>query len=223
MEEYIKQEIFEIEVLTRLNSAKILNILVFTGGTMMRLCHGLNRYSVDLDFWVIDKINFEKLLKKMEKDLSSDYIITDSLLKHRTLLVELKGLKYPRRLKIEIRREQKKIDIENSIAYSKFSNTQVYVRTVTLNDMMNSKIDTFIARGEIRDLFDIEFLIKKGVPIKTTMSNLQLIRDKISKLKKSDFTQKLGSILEKRDREYYIKDGFKILNAELNKLILLYS
>lgn len=50
MQDLIMQERFEMEVLDKLNSSKILPKLVFTGGTMLRLCHGLNRYSADLDF-----------------------------------------------------------------------------------------------------------------------------------------------------------------------------
>ena len=50
-----KHEAFEIEVLDRLSSAKLLDPLVFGGGTMLRLCYELKRYSVDLDFWFVRK------------------------------------------------------------------------------------------------------------------------------------------------------------------------
>ncbi|MCD6228087.1 MAG: nucleotidyl transferase AbiEii/AbiGii toxin family protein [Candidatus Omnitrophica bacterium] len=50
-----KHEIFEIEVLEKLNNARFLEPLVFGGGTMLRLCWGLPRYLVDLDFWFIKK------------------------------------------------------------------------------------------------------------------------------------------------------------------------
>lgn len=56
MEELIKLEKFEIEVLEYLNSGKFLDNLVFVGGTMLRLCDGLNRFSNGLDFWVIKGI-----------------------------------------------------------------------------------------------------------------------------------------------------------------------
>jgi predicted nucleotidyltransferase component of viral defense system len=52
MQDLIKQEQFEIEVLDRLKSGRFLDNLIFTGGTMLRLCYGLNRFSVDLDFWL---------------------------------------------------------------------------------------------------------------------------------------------------------------------------
>ena len=52
-----QHEVFEIEVLEKMNSAKMLEPLVFGGGTMLRLCHELSRYSVDLDFWFVKKIS----------------------------------------------------------------------------------------------------------------------------------------------------------------------
>lgn len=55
MQNLIEQERFEIEVLDRLNSGRFLRFFIFCGGTMLRLCHGLDRYSVDLDFWMIDQ------------------------------------------------------------------------------------------------------------------------------------------------------------------------
>ena len=42
------------------------------------------------------------------------------------------------------------------------------VRTLSLQEMMSSKIETFLSRREIRDVFDIEFLIKKGIELKAS-------------------------------------------------------
>ena len=65
MDTFKQHEIFEIEVLDRiLKSAKLLDLLVFGGGTMLRLCHELQRYSVDLDFWFIKKTPHEAYLEQ---------------------------------------------------------------------------------------------------------------------------------------------------------------
>ncbi|MDH3259067.1 MAG: nucleotidyl transferase AbiEii/AbiGii toxin family protein, partial [Deltaproteobacteria bacterium] len=42
-----------MEVLEKLKNTGLLEPLVFGGGTMLRLCHELKRYSADLDFWFI--------------------------------------------------------------------------------------------------------------------------------------------------------------------------
>ena len=65
MQDLIKQEIFELEVLEKLKNNRILEPLVFVGGTMLRLCHDLNRYSVDLDFWLIKKVDIKNILPKL--------------------------------------------------------------------------------------------------------------------------------------------------------------
>ena len=51
-----QHEMFEIEVLDLLHRSKVLEPLVFGGGSMLRLCHELNRYSVDLDFWFMRQV-----------------------------------------------------------------------------------------------------------------------------------------------------------------------
>jgi predicted nucleotidyltransferase component of viral defense system len=63
MQDLIQQERFELEVLERLNSRKMLTKLVFAGGSMLRLCYGLNRFSVDLDFWLVKKVKLHSTSK----------------------------------------------------------------------------------------------------------------------------------------------------------------
>jgi len=219
MQDLIKQEQFELEVLDRLNSGKFLKKLIFGGGTMLRLCHGLNRFSVDLDFWVIQAINANSLFKSLKEYLSAFYDIRDSANKFNTILFELKSKNYPRGLKIEIRKEVKKIKTENTIAYSKHSNTQVFLRTVSLADMMLAKITAFLSRKEIRDVFDMEFLLKKGIAIDASRETLEQIISEIGSLTKKDYTAKLGSLLEEGERRYYTNENFKIIKSTINKLI----
>ncbi len=219
MHDLIKQEQFEIEVLDKLNSGRLLNDLIFCGGTMLRLCWELDRYSVDLDFWVIRELNFKELYDNLKNELSAHYRITDSANKFKTLLFELKSPSFPRSLKIEIRKEQKKIKTVSAIAYSKFSNIQVMLKTVTLEDMMSSKIHTFLNRKEIRDLFDIEFLVKRGIQIKEKDDILIKLIKGIDNLTKTDYTVKLGSLLDINQRKYYTGNNFIILKRHLTGAI----
>ncbi len=221
MQDLIKQEQFEIEVLDRLNSLGYLRSLVFCGGTMLRLCHGLNRYSVDLDFWIVRKpLDIAKLFKGLKTSLSAFYALSDAADKHHTLLFELRSKIYPRSLKIEIRKEiRQKIDTERVIAYSKHTNIQVLLTTVSLKDMMLNKIECFMTRKEIRDVFDIEFLVKKGIALPDGKKELLSVRAAIGKLVKKDYTVKLGSILDGDQRKYYTAENFKILKAAINDKI----
>ncbi len=219
MQDLIKQEQFELEVLDRLNSKRLLNDLVFGGGTMLRLCYGLNRFSVDLDFWVIKDIDTDKLFNNLKDSLSEFYELTDSANKFFTLLFELRSNDYPRRLKIEIRKETKQIKSEQSIAYSKYTNMQVFLKTISIEEMMKAKIAAFLERKEIRDVFDMEFLFKKGVSLDASDEILTKILKGIDSFNKQDYTVKLGSLLEEEQRKYYASENFKILKSAIKEKI----
>jgi len=216
MDIFKQHEIFEIEVLDRMNSAKMLDPLVFGGGSMLRLCHELNRYSVDLDFWFVKKVSQNDFFDKGLKTFEKYYEITDAQIKHYTILFELRSAQYPKRLKIEIRRELKDWDYQQDIAFSKFSTIQVFLNALTLDQTINNKIEAFLDRGEIRDCFDIEFMLHRGVEI-PRMDEKQSIafRKKLALLKDRDFIVKLGSILENDTRDYYIANRFRFLQEKL--------
>lgn len=214
MRDLIMQELFELEVLDRLNSGKFLTQIIFGGGTMLRLCHGLERFSVDLDFWVIKDLGPE-FFENMKGYLAKHYDIKDSAEKFYTILFELRSPDYPRSLKLEIRRKVKKIHVEQVIAYSKYANTQVFLKAVSLSDMMESKFEAFLDRQEIRDVFDMEFLFKRGVPLEASVDTLREVLRLINAFPRRDYTVKLGSLLEKEQRKYYSAENFKILKGEL--------
>ena len=211
-----QHEIFEIDGLDKMNSAKALDPLVFGGGTMLRLCHENDRYSVDLDFWFIKRISQSKYFEKLRMALGKDYEITDSQMKFHTLLFECRSAEYPKRLKIEIRREKKECDFQEKIAFSRFSTKHVLLKAHTLNQTMTNKIAAFLDRGEIRDCFDIEFLLRRGVDLPAlTDRQHQVFQKKLGQFKDRDFRVTLGSILEDKMRNYYVKQRFAYLEEKL--------
>ena len=211
-----KHEQFEMDVLYHLNSGRILEKIVFGGGTMLRLCHELNRYSADLDFWLIKTVAIETFQNKITAHLADEYEITDSQIKHFSLVVEVRTPAYPRRLKIEIGKDIRKWDLEKSIAFSKYSNRQVLLYTHTLSQTMDNKIAALITRGEIRDAFDIEFLLRKGITLpEMTMEDKSLLKKCLKSFRENDFKVKLGSILDEEMQSYYIKNHFRYLEEKL--------
>jgi len=93
------------------------------------------------------------------------------------------------------------------------------VRTLSLQEMMSSKIETFLSRREIRDVFDIEFLLKKGIELRASKEELKRLLDGINSLSKKDYSVKLGSILDSEQRKYYKKENFKILIMKIKELL----
>jgi predicted nucleotidyltransferase component of viral defense system len=211
MNDLMQQEIFEIEVLAWLKNKGFLRNMIFGGGTMLRLCYNLRRYSVDLDFWIyrIDKI--DQFFINLGEAFKKDYDLTDAQNKYYTLLFEIKKTPYHRKLKIEIRKENKESDFQEKIAYSPHSNQQVLLKSFTLEQVMKNKIGALLDRKEIRDVFDIEFLTRKGVDISANYEELKKIKEIIQGFKKRDYYVTLGSLLADDIREHYKKDNFTYL------------
>ena len=211
-----QHEVFEIEILKSLKSKHLLNPLVFGGGTMLRLCYGLNRYSADLDFWFVKEMDYYQYQNNISDRLKNDYEIVDNQIKHNTLLLEIRSAMYPKRLKIEIRKYEQDFDNQDMIAYSQHSFIQVMLRVHTLEQTMKNKLAAFLARVEIRDAFDIEFLLRKGInlPLLSDHQKSDLIA-KITNFKDNDFKVKLGSILDSELRNYYIQNRFQFLQSFL--------
>jgi predicted nucleotidyltransferase component of viral defense system len=90
MQRFAEQEIFEVEILEWLKNKGFLRKLIFGGGTMLRLCHGLNRFSLDLDFWTFRVENYNEYYKALNLKLSGEFEITDSGNKFNTMLFEVR-------------------------------------------------------------------------------------------------------------------------------------
>ena len=234
MQDLIKQEQFELEVLDRLQSGRFLDRLVFGGGTMLRLCFGLDRYSVDLAFWLLPVSGGKKIRPDLKSDplslgdhttwfsalrqfLARFYEVRDAADKFHTLVIELKSPDYPRSLKLEMRKGVKMTKTERAIAYSRHSSVQVYVRTIPLPEMMTSKIAAFLQRKEIRDAYDLEFLVKKGVTADISPEKADQVLTAIAALTRQDYNVKLCSLLEADQRPYYRQNNFRILKSHLGK------
>jgi predicted nucleotidyltransferase component of viral defense system len=219
VQDLIRQEIFEMEVLERLNGARLLKDIVFGGGTMLRLCHGLDRYSVDLDFWLTRPDQAKPLFASMKEALGVAYQLRDAAHKYHTLLFEVRAARFPRALKIEVRKKEGAPKTESAIAYSPHASTQVLLCVLTLGEMMRSKLEALGDRKEVRDAFDIEFLLQKGVKIEASASQTKKLLAALDGFKKTDITVKLGSLLEPALRKHYASAGFQVLRAALEGLL----
>ncbi len=82
--------------------------------------------------------------------------------------------------------------------------------------MINKK-NALIDRNEIRDAFDIEFMLRKGIelPEMSIHQKTELLKH-IDTFKEQDFKVKLGSILTDEMRKYYIKNKFSLLKEKLH-------
>jgi len=214
-----KHEEFEMLTLATLNSARILPELIFGGATMLRLCHGLDRYSVDLDFYLLKSQSPAAFLARCVNPLGTRFAITGAADKKNTILIELSSMQSPRKLKVEINKVRMIKSWKREIAWSPFSSLQVLVNTVALEEMAQMKVNALLDRKEIRDAYDLEFLVKKQVHIPGDAVCLKKVLSVIQGFGHQDFSVKLGSIVEEEKRRYYIDNHFMVLTTYLDERI----
>jgi predicted nucleotidyltransferase component of viral defense system len=207
---------FEMAFLNLLASHRLTDFLVFGGGTMLRLCHELPRYSLDLDFWFYKEADFSDFYGRLRDAASPTYEITDAQEKFHSLLVEMRRARGTTKLKIEVRKNVAPTgSSEHKIAYSPFYASQVLMRGFTLKQMFKNKVSALIERGEIRDAFDLEFLLRKGVEPDLSDEEKKAVVRRLRGFKKRDFDVKLGSIILPDLREYYRTNRFAFLEEKL--------
>ena len=219
MRDLIQQEKFEIEILDRLGRARLLTPLLFIGGTMLRLCYGSERFSVDLDFWFTREVDYSSYFRKCRDLLQEGYRLRDAADKHYTILFEVSSPGYPRGLKIEMRKGRSTPASHQAIAFSRYSDTQVLVRVPVLEEKLKEKMKALIERKEIRDAFDLEFLVRRGVEVMAARRDIEKALRVIESFKDRDYRVKLGSLLAAESRRFYRKNKFQYLAAALRSKI----
>jgi hypothetical protein len=81
---------------------------------------------------------------------------------------------------------------------------------------MKNKIAALLERGEVRDGFDLEFLLRQGIPLPNLSDGHKTkMIARLDGFKDNDFKVKLGSILESDIRAYYIDNQFDYLMQKL--------
>jgi hypothetical protein len=211
-----EHETFEMRALQWLASKRFLGPLVMGGGTMLRLCHELPRYSIDVDFWFYRATEYGAFYERLSEAMKREWDVTDAWNKRFSMLLEIRRLKGAPRLKIEIRKDAApRGSSEQKIAFSPHFPEQVLVRGFTLKQMLRNKVLALIDRGEIRDAFDIEFVLRRGIRWELTEEEKKAVLKRIRGFKKKDFDVKLGSILMPNLRKYYREHRFEYLEQRL--------
>jgi predicted nucleotidyltransferase component of viral defense system len=212
-----EHESFEMAFLNLLASHRLTGSLVFGGGTMLRLCHELPRYSLDLDFWFYKETDYSDFFERMRDAAVPAYELTDAQEKFHSLLLEMRRARGTTKLKIEVRKKVAPAgSSQQKIAYSPYFPSQVLVRGFTLQQMFRNKVSALIERGEIRDAFDLEFLIRKGIEPDLIEKEGKAVLKRLKEFKKRDIDVKLGSIILPELREYYRANRFALLEEKLS-------
>ncbi len=170
--EQIVREYWEMALLNALNTESLSASLGFKGGTALRLAYGSPRFSDDLDFSILGKLQYPTLRswgRRVATKLGIE--LTDAAAKRNTYLLEFRirdgALTHPIKQKLEISRREyrstksnrsKVNDYELRLLASPVTNLQVLCRVASLNIIWEEKLLALRERAEPRDLFDLWYL-----------------------------------------------------------------
>ncbi|MAY42514.1 MULTISPECIES: nucleotidyl transferase AbiEii/AbiGii toxin family protein [unclassified Neptuniibacter] len=146
-----------VEVMARIAQKFSDSPMILKGGTALMLCHGLDRYSEDLDFDSTVPINPESRMKDafhgISINLESIKKTKDTQTTKRWML-EYSGPEGKGRLKFEVSYRASQIDEQ---AYTTINDIKVY----HAQELISQKLNAAENRSKIRDLFDLGYLARE--------------------------------------------------------------
>jgi hypothetical protein len=135
--------------------------LGFKGGTALMFFYHLPRFSVDLDFNMLEGGREKAVFEKLKVLLSKYGSIHDSAIKHFGSVLVLDYEKNGRKLKVEVSNRQYENHYEARNFYG------VTVTTMTAPDMFAHKLCALLDRPAMtnRDIFDCWFFMNNKTPV----------------------------------------------------------
>ncbi len=184
----VVREFWETVILKGLFDSPDGKLLVFKGGTALRLVYGSPRFSEDLDFSLTaDRLRdkFTILIKKITSPFP-ELVITDLEEKYYTYLGEIKVtqdyLPSPFRIKVEIsKRRERGYKSDLAMISSPVSTVQCLGRVATLEQLYKDKLACLKDRKKSKDVFDIWYICQKlrrpYEPQDISIPEKELVRD----------------------------------------------
>lgn len=130
-------------------------LLGFKGGTAAYLFYGLNRFSVDLDFDLLNESKEQEAFEKVEKIVSKYGTVKEKINKKYTLFILLSYLEEAQNIKIEINKRcfGSQYEVRNYLGIS--------MLVIRSKDMFAHKLVAMTERRKIanRDIFDNHFFL----------------------------------------------------------------
>lgn len=162
MIDLVKHKILMLQILKEIYSdIELSNYLGFKGGTALMFFYDLPRFSVDLDFNLIDPEKKDIVYEKIRKILLKFGTIFDEATKYYGLIVVLNYGFGERKLKVEIssRLFDNHYEIKNLLG--------INIKLLIQQDMFAHKLCALLDRGIItnRDVFDCHFFMQKRTAI----------------------------------------------------------
>ena len=182
-----KHKFLLIQILKDIYSdIELSNCLGFKGGTALMFFYDLPRFSVDLDFNLLDKEQEDLVYSKVRKILLKYGSIHDEVKKYYGPLIVLNYGHGERNLKVEIsnRPFENSYEIKNLLG--------INVKVMIQEDLFAHKLCALLDRNNLtnRDIFDCWFFLVKRTPI-----NKNIVESRM-KMPLTEYLQKCIDLLE---------------------------
>ncbi len=203
----IVREYWEMFILNELYASSLASVLIFKGGTALRLIYNSPKFSEDLDFSLIEKINFkdfEEIIKKIvasQSELSVKEIASKRYTYFALIKFQQNYLIKTLSIKIEISKRKTEYKNFNSlIASSPTSNFKPLLKVFTLDHILKDKFQALLTRRKARDLFDAwfikELLRNKQIILPDTLIVAQNIKQELHKLLPKNYHSIISELIK---------------------------
>ncbi len=196
------------------SNISIASLLGLRGGTALYLFYNLPRFSVDLDFNLLDIKKKDRVVQSVRDILKIFGEIKDEEEKRSTLFFLLSYGKKTRNIKVEISKRifPDSYEVKNYLGISMF--------VLSKEDMFAHKLVALLERKSVanRDFFDLWFFMKNDwdankemVELRTGMDFKKYLKDCIKKVEEIDeryILQGLGEILDEKHKNW-VKQNLK--------------
>lgn len=139
--------------------------LGFKGGTAARMFYGLDRFSVDLDFDLLDENQTDHVFQALNGILQRHASIKEAYIKRFNLFYLLSYEDHARSIKLEINRRQfgSRYEVKTYLGVS--------MQVMMIEDMFAHKLMAMYERLDktSRDIYDVWFFLKSRFPINTAI------------------------------------------------------
>lgn len=208
----LNKDIHKNILINTLNSiykdTKIRTFLGFKGGTAALLFYDLPRFSVDLDFDLLDPRKKELVFQRLKEILSKVGKIDQAHEKQNTLFFLINYQSQERNIKVEISKRALKseYEVKNYLG--------IPMLIMKQDDMLASKLAALIERKKFaaRDMFDLWFFLRNNWPIDRELLEeitgysfeevLDKAQNRIKGIKKTELLAGLGDLLDNKQKAF---------------------
>ena len=205
-----KHKFFMLQILKDIYAdIELSSILGFKGGTALLFFYDLARFSVNLDFNLLNSEKEKLAYKKIKKILLKYGTIFDEAIKFYGSIIVLNYGAGERKLKIEISNSQweSNYEIKNLLG--------ITIKVMVESDMFAHKLCALLDRAEVanRDIFDSWFFMQNRTPI-----NKKIVETRME-MPLSEYFQKCITHLEEMSNKGILNGLGELTTADMKNFV----